>query len=117
MTFNDGTISVYTIENIASAGDKPKEGLIYNGFFFFGYATLGINRYYTALQAHQQIESVINIPEHNRFEVEKTVVIMEDDTQFRVMMCQTFEEEDGFRYTTLSLERITEDYDIADTDY
>lgn len=112
MTFNDGIIDVYAIDNIAADGNKPKEGLVRLGSFFFGYQTLGINRYYTALQAHQQIEAVINIPEHFRFQVEKTVVIMEDDTQFRVMMCQTFEEEDGYRYTTLSLERITEEYDI-----
>lgn len=111
MTFDDGIVKIYTVTNTAAAGDKPKKGLSLRESFYFGYDTLGINRYYTALQAHQQIEAVINVPGWNAIPVE-SVAILEDDTQYTVQMVQPMIDEDGLRITRLSLERLGESYDV-----
>ena len=51
MTFDDGILTIYKIENIGKPGFKPVPGLSKKESFYFGYDTLGITRYYTALQA------------------------------------------------------------------
>ena len=61
-TFDDGILTIYSVENIAEPGDMPVTGLVEKASFYFGYETVGINRFYTALQANRQIESVVHIP-------------------------------------------------------
>ena len=109
MTFDDGIIQICSITNGAGPGDKPIRVLSVEESFYFGYDTLGINRYYTALQAHQQIEAVVNIPGWNRIQIE-SVAVFENGDQFAVKMVQPQHDEDGLRITKLSLERITENY-------
>ncbi len=111
MTFDDGIIKIYTVGNIAEPGAKPVKGLVFSESFYFGYDTLGINRYYTALQAHQQIEAVVNIPGFNQIPVEAVAEI--DDKQFTVQMVQQMTDEDGLRITRLSLERLGENYAVV----
>lgn len=111
MTFDDGIIGIYKVTNTAGPGEKPVRGLVFKEAFHFTYDTLGINRYYTAKMAHQEIEAVINVPGWNRIPVE-SIAIDEDGTQFVVRMCQPQTDEDGLRITKLSLERLTESYVI-----
>ena len=113
MTFDDGIVKIYEIGNIAARGKEPKEGLVAYESFFFGYDTLGINRYYTALQANQQIEAVINIPGWNQINAANHVAVMENGDQFRVQMVQTMLDEDGLRITKLSLERLVNRYAVS----
>ena len=112
MTFDDGIVRIYTITNTAEDGKKPVKGLTYVESFYFGYDTLGINRYYTALQANQQIESVINISGWNTIAARSSVAVMEDGSQFLIQMVQPMLDEDGLRITKLSLERINQNYAI-----
>lgn len=112
MTYDDGIVKIYEIQNIASAGDKPREGLVYSKAFYYGYSDLGINRYYTALQAHQQIESVINVQGWERIDPSVNIAVMEDGSQFRIQMVQPMHDDDGLRITRLSLERIRDEYNI-----
>lgn len=112
MTYNDGIVQIYVFSNIAEPGMKPKKGLVLQSSFFYGYETLGLNRYYTALAANQQIEAVIHIPEWNEFNMEETVARLENGNDYRIVMCQPTADENGEHYTRLSLERIHEDYDI-----
>lgn len=112
MTFDDGIITVCNVINGADPGDKPVRMLSPVESFYFGYDTLGITRYYTALQAHQQIEAVVNIPGWNRIAVE-SVAVLEDGTQYVVRMAQLQTDEDGLRVTKLSLERISQNYDFV----
>lgn len=111
MTFDDGIVEIYNVVNTASAGNKPIRGLSLAESFYFGYDTLGINRYYTALQAHQQIEAVINVPGWNTIQVETVAII--DGAQFKVQMVQPMHDEFGLRITKLSLERLGENYAIV----
>lgn len=115
MTFDDGIVTIYSVENIGEPGMKPMIGLVLKDQYYFGFDTLGINRYYTALQAQQQIDSVINIPGWGDIYV-TDVCVLEDGTQFRIVMRQPMIDDDGLRITKLSLERINENYAIKTTD-
>lgn len=114
MTFDDGVVRIYLISDISVNGNMPVEGLVYDEAFHFGYYTLGINRFYTAKAAKQQIEAVIDIPGWKPYQSDLTVAVMEDDTQYIVRLVQPILDEDGLRITRLSLERIDENYVIAD---
>lgn len=110
MTFDDGIVKLYMITDQAVPGKKPIRGLTLRESFYFGFDTLGINRYYTALQANQQIESVINIPGWNRVDTATTIAVLEDGLQYKIAMCQPMTDDDGLRITKLSLERLGDEY-------
>lgn len=120
MTFNDGIVGVYELTEIIVAGEMPTEGLSEIDRFYFGYDNLGISRYYTALQAKQEIESVINVPGWNTIKANTHIAVIAknngeiDSTcdQFRIVMVQPTTDEDGLRITKLSLERIGENYAV-----
>lgn len=119
MTYGDGIIAVCRMTNIAAAGKKPVKGLEVLESFCFSYDTLGINRYYTALQANQQIETVVNIPGWRRYDAGKDIAIIADadgsidgGDQYTVQMVQPMLDEDGLRMTRLSLERLGENYAV-----
>ena len=111
MTFDDGIVGIYDISNIAEPGKKPRKGLTLVERFHFGYDTLGLNRYYTALEANQQIEAVINIPGWNEIHSGRSIAIIEENQkQYTVQFAQPMLDEAGLRITKLSLERIGEEY-------
>lgn len=113
MTFDDGIVSIYQITDTQTTqGKKPVIGLALWEQFYFGFETLGINRYYTALQANQQIEAVIVIPEWREINSALHVAVMEDGRQYRIQMVQPTLNEDNLRITRLSLERIHENYAV-----
>lgn len=107
MTFDDGMIGIYMIKNSAAAGEMPKEEPMLKDEYYFGYDALGYNRYYTALQAQQKIESVIRVPDWGYIK-STDICIMEDGKKYKIKMIQQMRDEDGLKYTKLSLERIGE---------
>lgn len=121
MTFDDGIVGVYELTQEKVPGKKPVDGLSLVERFYFGYETLGINRYYTALQANQQIEAVISIPGwHPAIKPNRNIAVMADadgvinasSAQYRITMVQTTLDEYGLRITRLSLERIGDNYAV-----
>lgn len=110
MTFDDGILTIYETVNAAPPGEKPIMRLEEKERFYFGYDTLGINRYYTALQAQQRIEAVVNVPGWNNIQAEDICGI-EDGKQYRVVMVQPMKDENNLKITRLSLERIGESYE------
>lgn len=110
-TFDDGILTIYTTENIAEPGMKPVIGLVKKDRYHYGFDTLGIQRYYTALQAKQLIESVVNVPGWGNIKA-TDICALDDGEQFRISMRQPTWDDDGLRITKLSLERIEEKYVI-----
>lgn len=120
MTFDDGIVGLYELTETKVPGKMPVEGLTLKERSFFGYDTLGINRYYTALQAKQEIAAVLNIPGWHEIAANRYIAIIADADgdidgdcqQFRVVMVQPMTDEFGLRITKLSLERIGESYAV-----
>lgn len=111
MTFDDGILTIYSVENIGEPGMMPVTGLVKKDQYYYGFDTLGINRFYTALQAKQQIECVVNIPGWGNITA-LDICELENGMQYRIAMRQPSWNEDGLKITKLSLERIDEKYDI-----
>lgn len=120
MTFDDGIIGVYKLTEQSTPGRKPVEGLELVERFYFGYETLGINRYYTALQANQNVEAVVSIPGWCEIVANKHIAVLaneygfidEECKQYRIVMVQPTVDESGLRITRLTLERIGENYAV-----
>lgn len=120
MTFDDGILGVFELTEEKVPGKKPIEGLKIKELFCFGYETLGINRYYTALQAKQEIEAVVSVPGWIPIKANRHIAVIADMCgklhagcdQFRIVMVQPTTDEYGLRITRLSLERIGEKYAV-----
>lgn len=112
MTFDDGILTIYKTENTAAPGAKPNIELIEKDQFYFSFSTVGVTRYYTALQANRQIDCVVNIPGWTDVSV-LDICALEDGKQFRIPMVQPTLDDQGLRITKLSLERMEESYVIS----
>lgn len=120
MTFDDGIVGVYELTQDKTPGDMPVDGMSLYENFCFGYETLGINRYYTAMQANQIIESVVDIPGWIPIKANRHIAIIADADgaidgdcdQYRIRMVQPTVDEYGLRMTRLSLERIGDKYAV-----
>lgn len=118
MTFDDGIVGVYELTERKVPGKMAVKGLQEKERFYFGYETLGINRYYTALQASQQIEAVVSVPGWVMIPANRHIAVIADPDgnltsecdQFRIVMVQPTTDEDGLQITRLSLERLGENY-------
>ena len=111
MTFDDGILTIYEVKNIGEPGMMRVTELVEKGKYYYGFDTLGFNRYYAALQAQQQIESVVNIPDWGDISA-TDICALDDGSQFRIVMRQPTTDEDGLRITKLSLERMDEQYAV-----
>lgn len=114
MTFDDGIATLYEVGNVSDKGNKPKVGIKRKkDQFYFQYETLGLNRYYTALQNQQKLEAVITIPEWPKISTEDAL-FLENEKCYRIRMIQPTYDENALRVTKLSLERWEE---ISGNDY
>lgn len=111
MTFDDGILNIYKTVDISEPGMKPKIHLEPKEQYYFSFDTIGITRYYTALQANQQISAVVNVPDWGDITT-LDICVLEDGNQYRIAMRQPTTDENGLRITKLSLERISEEYDL-----
>ena len=58
-SFNDGTVRVYAVKNASEPGNLPVEELELKHELRYCERTVGIKRYYAALQANVQIDRVL----------------------------------------------------------
>lgn len=110
-TFDDGLIRIYDVKNLSEPGEISRKGLVYFESFSFGEETLGITRFYEAMRADQKIERVVRIYRDDRINTNQ-VAVMEDDTQYQIQMVQSAKDDDGIDIKKLSLERISDPYEI-----
>ena len=120
MTYDDGIVGIYELTEDKQPGKMPVEGLLLVERFFYGFETLGINRYYTAKQAGEDIEAVIHVPGWHEIKANRHIaiianangVINSDSPQYRVVMVQPTTDEDGLRVTRLTLEKVGDQYAV-----
>lgn len=113
MTFDDGIAKIYRIEDRADSGMKPRKMLVKKSMHFFGYETVGITRYYTALQAKRRVDAVICIWQDRNVTADD-ICILEDGTQYTIVQAQHPKDENGLDITRLSIGRLDEEYGIAE---
>lgn len=113
MTFDDGIVKIYNVQNEAEPGDMPVKGLVSPGIFYFHEESLGITRYYEALKAGQLIERVISIPWPAEITINQ-IAVFEDGGQFQIRMVQQAHDENGIKTIRLSLERNGEEYEVIE---
>lgn len=111
-SFNDGLASIYKVGDTASPGDMPKEGLIFKQALRYEERTVGMGRYYAALQNSIKVDFVIRCPEVRGLSEKATdilVAVLIDGQQYKVMQIQYIEDAQP-PSMDLTLERLGEDY-------
>lgn len=115
MTFDDGILTVYRPQNTAGPGDKPVPGLTFRGRYYYGISSLGVTRYYAAMQAGQDVSAVVAVPGWNDI-VTNDVIVLDDGRKYRAEMVQPETDEFGLRITRVTLGVLSVDYQIPTED-
>ena len=110
LSFNDGIVSIYKVSNIAPKGDKPCEKLVFYNKYCFADKTVGLNRYYEAMQNNVQISRSILIGA-NDFNISPQMVAVIGNTQYMIIQVQTVRDTRP-PHLILSLSEVEMNYEI-----
>lgn len=110
MMLADGTLRLYTLQNMALPGAMPVPKLIpkYPQDIFYADRVVGYNRQYAAMGADQYVSKLVRIWELP-VNVGEFVIIGND--QYRIDMVQFLRDEDGLKVCDLTLSKLEERYD------
>ena len=111
MTFDDGILKIYRTVNTSSKGDKPVIKLTLKAEHYYGFDSVSYTRYYTAMQAHQQIDSIVRIWQDRSIGTDD-ICVLEDGEQHRIGFVQHVKDDDGICITRLTLSHLNERYEI-----
>ena len=114
-SFNDGVISIYKVADISLPGDMPVDGLVLKQTLRYKERTVGMGRYYAAMQNNIKVDFVIRCPEVRGLSEKATdilVAILIDGYQYTVKQIQYIEDSMP-PAMDLSLERAGSDYDVS----
>lgn len=109
LTFNDGTAKIYDLENDAEKGDMPDYKLKLKEKLRFAFSTVGMQRFYEAMQNQVNISLAVTMPLIASVSTQDVVVI--DGRQYRIIQKQA-------KYDTrpasmlLTLSDVEEAYDV-----
>ena len=115
MTYDDGILTVYRPQNTAGPGNKPQPGLTFRGRYYYSISSLGVTRYYAAMQAGQHVSAVVAVPGWNDI-VTNDVIVLDDGRKYRAEMVQPETDEFGLRITRITLGVLSVDYQIPTED-
>jgi len=110
-SFPDGVVSVYKVTDLALPGDLPKEGLVLKQSLRYRERTVGMSRFYQALQNNIKVDFVIRCPEVRGLSEKAAdilVAVLIDGQQYQVMQIQ-YIEDSAPKSMDLSLERLGDD--------
>jgi hypothetical protein len=105
----DGYVKIYRVENFADSGAMPQETLELEWGFRYTRRTVGMARYWQAMQAGAEIRHVIRIeffPNVNS----QHIAELEDGRRYRIAQIQ-YPEGVFPRVMDLTLTEVTENYD------
>jgi SPP1 family predicted phage head-tail adaptor len=108
-TFNDGAVGIYTVTNISPPGKMPKEGVALKHTLRYKERTVGMQRFYAAMQANIRINYVLRCPKLRDITT-KDVAIPNDGKQYKIVQIQYPEDLDVM---DLTLEELTAKYEVA----
>ena len=108
--FDDGIITIYTLENTADPGSMPVNKLVQHAQYYFSYRMIGYNRRFAAKGANEEIDEVVRIWQDRTVRIGMYAVI--NDDQFRIVDIQQLYDDQGLEVTDITLVRLGENYDI-----
>lgn len=108
MIDREGILTICTYRNIAPSGAMPVEKLIPVGTAYYRKRTVGYNRLYAAMGAHQQIDMVVRVP-NTEAPRDQWYAVFDDGSQYRVDAVQEIVEEGCLDLTLVRLEAL---YDV-----
>lgn len=111
-SFNDGVVDLHKVTDLALPGDLPVEGLVLKQTLRYKERTVGLNRFYSAMQNDIKVDYVIRCPEVRGLSEKATdilVAIPIDSYQYKVIQIQYIEDAQP-PSMDLTLERLGEDY-------
>lgn len=106
---DNGLLKLYTLKNIATAGEMPKQALVEVGTAYYSERTVGYNRIYAAMGADQQIDMLVRCW-NTELPTDAQYVILEDGQQYQISVKQKIVGTDA---VDLTLVRVEEYYDVA----
>ena len=119
MTLDSGTLTIKATRNTATAGLMPRVEEILVARYHYGERTVGATRFYTALQADQQVDMLVRIPRDYSAKTGDRVYLTPFSCPapaypFLIVQIQQVDDEDsGLPATDLSLRAMTEADAIA----
>ena len=114
-SFNDGSVKIYKVENTALPGDMPVDGLVLKQTLRYHERTVGMGRYYAALQNNIKVDFVIRCPEVRGLSDKDTdilVATLNGGSQYEIKQIQ-YPEDVEPPSMDLTLEKVGENYDIS----
>ena len=115
MTYDDGILTVYRPQNTAGPGDQPQPGLTFRGRYYYSISSLGVTRYYAAMQAGQDVAAVVTVPGWDDI-MTNDIVVLDDGRQYWAEMVQPETDAFGLRITRITLGVLSVDYQIPTED-
>lgn len=111
--YNDGVLSVYAVENIATPGNMPKQGLTLKLEKPLRYTELKVfdSKFWAAYQEHTKIERLLRTPRVDDV-ARDDVIIPIDGKQYKIVQIQ-YPVDVMPNSMDLSLERLEVAYDIG----
>ena len=106
-----GLCTIYSLQNIATAGLKPSEKLVKITDAYYAERTVGYNRIYAALGANHRFDLLIRVFNTDLLE-EGMYVILEDGKQYQIDIAQKIV---GRDCVDLTLMRVEDYYEVTNT--
>lgn len=108
-TFNDGIVKVYSVGDISSPGNMPKDGLTLKNTLRYEERTVGMSRFWGGLQANVNVEQLIRVPRINSISSQDVAIV--NGNQYSIKQVQYINSVEP-PSMDLSLERLEADYEI-----
>lgn len=109
-SFNDGIVNIYSVKNIAAPGNMPKDGLIPKiENLRYEECTVGMSRYWTALQDNAKIDQLLRVPRINSVTSHDVAIL--DGRQYDIVQVQ-YPPDVEPPCMDLSLERLEVAYEV-----
>ena len=86
-SYNDGVVTIYSVADVAQPGYQPQIELTEKIKLRYEERSMGLQRYYQAMQNQVQIERVLRVQRTNEI-TSQDVAIPEDNTKYKIYMVQ-----------------------------
>lgn len=86
-TFNDGICQICEVHNIAAPGEMPKDGIAEKAKLRYEERTVGMSRFWAAMQAQSKIHLLLRMPQIRSVN-DYDVVVLRDGEQYVIKQIQ-----------------------------